>query len=127
MVSNRLVGCSIILFLIVVGARVFARWSNGLYYKGFVSKSNRWTVSINYDDGDKITLAKSDKAAVILDKIPKNRLVKIGQNVIGYWPGRVRYYPGHISGSCDYGKKYFLKFNDGDKRCQAIYEIRTVP
>ena len=115
--------------MIVVGARVFARWSNGLYYKGFVSESNQWTVSINYDDGDKITLPKCDcdKSAVILDKIPQDNLVKTGQNVIGYWPGRVRYYPGHISRSCNHGKKYFLKFNDGDERCQAIYELRTVP
>ena len=114
-------------FLIAVGARVFARWTNGLYYRGFVSKSVSLTVSINYDDGGKITLAKNDKAAVILDKIPQDNKVKIGQKVIGYWPGRVRYYPGQISKFCDDGSKYFLKFNDGDERCEAVYEIRTVP
>ena len=117
---------SIILFLITVGARVFARWTNGLYYKGFVSKSDLWSVSINYDDGDKITLSKNDKAAVILDKIPEEDQVEIDEKVIGYWPGRVRYYPGHISHLCNDGNKYFLKFDDGDERCEEIYEIRSV-
>ena len=105
---------------------MFARWTNGLYYKGFVSKSNLSSVSINYDDGDKIILPKNDKAAVILDKVSEEEKVQIGQEVIGYWPGRVRYYPGHISHLCDGGSKYFLKFNDGDERCEAVYEIRTV-
>jgi hypothetical protein len=122
------------LFLIVVGARVLARiWSyettSICYKKGFVSKSDWRTVYIHWDDGNEKPLPKSDKGAVILDKIPQDRMVKIGQNVIGYWPGyaHVRYYPGRISGSCDHGKKYFVNFNDTGKRCRAIYEIRTVP
>ena len=110
-----------------VGARVFARWTNGLFYRGFVSKSTLSTVSINYDDGDKITLPKNDNSAVILDKIPHEDEVNAGQKVIGYWPGRVRYYPGYISGPCDDGKKFYLKFDDGDERCEWIYEIRTIP
>ena len=116
---------SLIVIVIVVGARVFARWTNGLYYRGFVSNANRSTISINYDDGDKITLSKNDKTAVVLDKIPLNGGVATGQRVIGYWPNRVRFYPGHISKSCDNGKKYYLKFDDGDERCQEIFEIRT--
>ena len=111
-------------FPIAVGARVFARWTNGLYYRGFVRKVTRWTVSINYDDGDKITLSKKDKTAVVLDKIPSKRRVKIGQRVIGYWPNRI-FYPGYISKYCGNRKKYYLMFDDGDERCQEIFEIRT--
>ena len=117
----------IILFLTAVGARVFARWTNGLYYKSFVIKSSLSSVSVTYDDGDEITLPKNDKAAVILDKIPDEDQVKIAQRVIGYWPSRVRYYPGYISQLCDNGNKYLAKFDDGDERCEAIYEIRIVP
>ena len=86
--------------LITVGARVFARWTNGLYYRGFVKTSDSLTVSIHYDDGDKITLAKSDKTAVILDTIPQEDDIQQGQRVIGYWPNRVRYYPGNITHYC---------------------------
>ncbi len=73
-----------IIFLITVGARVYARWTNGLYYRGFVSRSASSTVSIRYDDGDKTTLPKNDESAVILDKIPQDFKLEIGQNVIGY-------------------------------------------
>jgi hypothetical protein len=87
------------------------------------------TVSINYDDGDKITLPKNDTAAVILDKIPTEEGVNIEQRVIGFWPNRVRYYPGYISRFCGDGirKKFYLKFDDGDERCQFVFEIRTIP
>jgi hypothetical protein len=84
------------------------------------------SVSINYDDGDKITLPKNDKAAIILDKIPEEDQIKIDEKVIGYWPGRVRYYSGHISNLCDDGNKYYMMFDDGDEYCEAIYEIRTI-
>ncbi|KAL9984721.1 hypothetical protein ACROYT_G007050 [Oculina patagonica] len=53
-----------------VGARVFARWSNGLYYRAFVVKATDSGVSIHYDDGDNIDHSKSDTAAVILDRLP---------------------------------------------------------
>ena len=112
-------------FVISVGARVFAHWTDRLYYRGFVNNSTNSTVSINYDNGDKITLSKKDKTAVVLDKIPSDGKVTIGQRVIGYWPNRARFYPGYISKMCDCGKKYYLMFDDGDERCQEIFEIRT--
>ena len=115
----------LIVIVIVVGARVFARWTNGLYYRGFVSNANRSTISINYDDGDKITLPKNDKTAVVLDKIPFDGEIAIEQRVIGYWPNHTKFYPGFISKYCDNGKKYYFKFDNGDERCQEIFEIRT--
>ena len=98
-----------------------------MYYRGFVKTSNSSTVSIYYDDGDKITLAKSDKIAVILDTLPQEDDVEQGQRIIGYWPNRVRYYPGNFTHYCSGGPNYFMKFDDGDERCQMIHEIRTVP
>ncbi|CAB3986334.1 Hypothetical predicted protein, partial [Paramuricea clavata] len=109
------------------GARVFARWTNGLYYRSFVSESTSSSVAVTYDDGVKAALSKNDKAAIILDKIPEEDQVKIDQKVIGYWPSDGEYYLGYISQLCDDGSKYFTKFDDGGERCEAIYEIRTVP
>ena len=108
-----------------VGARVFARWTNGLYYRGFVTKSNRTTVFINYDDGDTITLKKLDRKAVVLDKLPKQWQLQLGKQVIGYWPGRVRYYSGVIASKS--GCLHYVRFNDGDRRWAHLYEIRIIP
>jgi hypothetical protein len=63
------------------------------------------SVSITYDDGYQITLPKNDKAAVILDKIPEEDKIKIGQRVICYSPLYVEYSPGNISQFCDGGNK----------------------
>ena len=123
--SNRKRQYWISIFSVAVGARVFARWINGLYYRGFISQTTHLTVSINYDSGLKITLSKNDETAVVLDKKPSDGEVTIGQRVIGYWPNRVKFYPGYISKLCDNGKKYYFIFDNGDERCQDISEIRT--
>jgi len=117
-----------------VGARVFARWTNGLYYRGFVTKATSTTVFIAYDDGDTITLLKNDRTAVILDKLPCYCHVKPGQRVIGYWPGRTRYYPGVVeskestgSSNCYQKAVYHVKFDDGDQRIEDFNQIRLIP
>ncbi len=120
------------MFLFVVGARVFARLTNGSYDRGFVQEKkevvyNTSTIAIVYDDGAKITLPKNDESAVILDKIPQDSELEIGKVVIGYWPNDAKYLPGRISRSCDLGEKYFVTFDGGDERCEAIYEVRVVP
>ncbi|CAB3989668.1 Hypothetical predicted protein [Paramuricea clavata] len=104
-----------------LGSRVLARWTNKLYYRGFVTKVHSSSVFINYDDGDTITLSKSDASAVIADNLPACDDVKLGQRVIGYWPGRKRYYSGTVSAL---SSKYFVKFDDGDERWNAAYEVR---
>jgi hypothetical protein len=109
-----------------VGARVFARWTNGSYYRGFVSQSNSSTVSIVFDNTDRITFSKNDKSAVILDKIPNN--VKIGLNVIGYPGNNVKFFnPGRILKSCQYGYEMIVTFADGNERCSLRNEIRIIP
>ncbi|XP_078359533.1 uncharacterized protein LOC144644005 [Oculina patagonica] len=117
-----------------VGARVFARWTNGLYYRGFVTSATSTTVFINYDDGDTITLRRIDPAAVILDKPPCYSEVQAGQRIIGYWPRRTRYYPGVVtykrnSGitNCYQKAVYYVLFDDGDKRVEDSLQIRLVP
>ena len=118
----------ITLFLIVVGARVFARLTNGLYYRGFVQEVvySTSTIVIVYDDEVKINLPKNDESAVILDKIPQDSELEIGKVVIGNWPNDTKYLPGRISRFCVPGEKYFVIFDNGGERCEAIYEIRAV-
>ena len=115
----------IFFLLIIVGARVFARWTNGLFYRGFVSKATDSKVFINYDDGDTIWLNKTDKISVILDKLPGPKSVIPGQRVIGYWPNRVRFYPGTVISRSS--TTYFVRYDDGDERHNKIYDIRTIP
>ena len=111
-------------FLITVGARVFARWTNGLFYRGFVIKATDSKVFINYDDGDTIWLNKNDQTSVILDKLPQPKSVLPGQRVIGYWPNRVRFYPGTVISRSS--TTYFVRYDDGDERHNKIYDIRTI-
>lgn len=82
-------------------------------------------MSINYDNGRKINLSKIDKTAVVLDKIPLDGEVSVGQRLIGYWPNLVEYYPGHILKLCDSGKSYYLVFDHSGARFQDIFEVRT--
>ena len=110
---------------------MFARWTNGLYYRGFVLSATSTTVFIKYDDGDTITLDKVDRKAVILDKLPCYSDIHPGQRVIGFWPGRTLYYPGVVRTKTDTGSTdcyqrfvYDVLFDDGDERVQDFYQIR---
>ena len=130
--QNQLI--SYFFFSFLVGARVFARWTNGLYYRGFVTNATSTTVFISYDDGDTITLHKIDPTAVILDHPACYSEVHAGQRVIGFWPGRTRYYPGVVthkrisdSDNCHQKAVYHVLFDDGDKRLQDSLQIRLIP
>ena len=113
---------------------MFARKTNGLYYRGFVAQASSSSVFIRYDDGDTITLFKNDSTAVILDILPCYFNIMSGQRVIGFWPGRTRYYPGEVTykkstcGAACYQKAvYYVIFDDGDRRMQDFNQIRVIP
>lgn len=113
---------------------MFARWTNGLYYRGFVTSATQTTVTISYDDGDTITLQKNDRLAVILDSLPCYDSINPGQRVIGFWPGKTRYYPGVVRSKKDTGSVecfqkgvYDVLFDDGDQRLEDFYQIRLIP
>ena len=113
---------------------MFARWTNGLYYRGFVTSVSSTTVHVNYDDGDTITLPKTDLEAVILDTLVCYSDVRPGQRVIGFWPGRTRYYPGVVQSKVVTGNRqcfqkqvYNVAFDDGDKRKEDFNQIRLLP
>lgn len=113
---------------------MFARWTNGLYHRGFVTSVSSTTVHVNYDDGDTITLPRTDLEAVILDKLVCYTDVYPGRRIIGFWLGRTRYHPGMvqsqvITGSlkCYQKQVYIVAFDGGDKRTEDFNQIRLVP
>lgn len=67
-----------------VGARVFAWWTNGVYYHGFITSASDLNVFVNYDDGDTVTLDKPDRTTVILDVIPQMTEILLNEHVIGF-------------------------------------------
>lgn len=119
---------------ISVGARVFARFTNGLYYRGFLTNVTSTTVIISYDDGNVITLKKNDVAAVILDKLPCYHEIYPGRRIIGYWPTATCYYPGKVTSKkitggedCYQNAEYDVLFDDGDRRVEDFHQIRILP
>ncbi|XP_078361400.1 uncharacterized protein LOC144645723 [Oculina patagonica] len=107
-----------------VGARVFARWTNGLYYRAFVDSATASSLFILFDDGGTITHQKSDSTAVILDVLPSKTDLKSKPRVIAFWPGEVRYYPGVIKYEIHH--LFHVKFDDGDERDEELYQIRIL-
>ena len=119
---------------ITVGARVFARYTNGKYYRGFVDSVTSSTVHIEYDDGSTIELKMSDPSAVILEELPCYTNVDPGQRVIAHWPGKSRYYSATVkskmsrgSNACYQEDAYNVVFDDGDKITEDFNQIRLIP
>ena len=113
---------------------MFARYTNGKYYRGFVESVTPSTVDIRYDDGSSITLPMRDPSAVILDKLPCYTDVHPGQRVIAYWPGQSRYHPAKVksiisrgSNACYQKDVYNVAFDDGDEIREDFNHIRLIP
>ena len=113
---------------------MFARYTDGKYYRGFVQHITSSTVIIRYDDGSSIESKISDPAAVILDKLPCYTDVHSIQRVIAYWPGKSRYYPAQVkdkmstgSNACYQKGVYDVMFDDGDRRTEDFNQIRLIP
>ena len=117
-----------------MGARVFARYTNGKYYRGFVDSVTSSTVHIEYDDGSTTKLKMSDPSAVILEELPCYTNVDPGQRVIAHWPGKSRYYSATVkskmsrgSNACYQEDAYNVVFDDGDKITEDFNQIRLIP
>ena len=114
---------------------MFARYTNGKYYRGFVESVTSNTVHIKYDDGSSITLKKSGplggntrQAAVLhcrrawsacdsllaRDK-PDTTLLKSSPKI------------SRGSNACYQEEVYDVVFDDGDQRRENFNEIRLIP
>ena len=120
-------------FLILVGARVFARRKDNLYYRGFVKKQihygEKLYIDVELDHLGPISHQDSDERAIILDIIPSYSHVHATQRVIGHFPGYASYIPGVVvrrNEDCWQGA-YHVKFDTGEERQLDFNEIRILP
>ena len=120
-------------FLILVGARVFARRKDNLYYRGFVKKQihygEKLYIDVELDHLGPISHQASDERAIILDIIPSYSHVHATQRAIGHFPGYASYIPGVVvrrNEDCWQGA-YHVKFDTGEERQLDFNEIRILP
>ena len=120
-------------FLILVGARVFARRKDNPYYRGFVKKQihygEKLYIDVELDHLGPISHQASDERAIILDIIPSYSHVHATQRVIGHFPGYASYIPGVVvrrNEDCWQGA-YHVKFDTGEERQLDFNEIRILP
>ena len=107
---------------------MYARWTNGLYYRGVIDSDTADTVHIKFDDGDQITHKRNDLKAVVLDKTPPKDVVVQGTVVIAFWPNRAQYYPGVVA-KVDYSRQdsYYILYDDGGKGWARLDQLRIFP
>ncbi|XP_078345263.1 uncharacterized protein LOC144630767 [Oculina patagonica] len=117
-----------------VGARVFARWTNGLYYCGFVVNAADSRLYIHFDDGDNLDYSESEaEQALVLDVLPSSTQLQPNTRVIGAGPESHRYNPGVIEkvqdpepGSSSKLSSYYVKFDNEDGSNEFFYQIRVM-
>ena len=115
-----------------VGARVFAYWPNGYYYRGFVVKASDSKVLVYYDDGDNRWFDKNDpKINVILDEIPQKRYL-LAEFVLAATSDVERYASARIMkvGNRDDPKpwaKHAYYVRGIDAYWAQFYQIRQLP
>lgn len=102
---------------------MFARWTNGLYYKGIIDSETADSFHILYDDSDTINHTKTDSKAIVMDVAPPKWAVSVGTEVIAWWPNRVIYYPGRV-GIIE-PDRYYIEYDDGDKGWARLDQIRV--
>lgn len=124
---------SLISFLVLVGARVFALWKDNVYYRGFVKgrvyQGKTLYLEVQLDHSGSISHQASDKRAVVLDIIPLYTHVHATQRVIGYFPGYAAYLPGWVvkrNAHC-WKAAYRVIFDMGEERDQNFNEVRLLP
>lgn len=116
-----------------VGARVFARGIDNLYYRGFVKTTSYHGdilyIEVQLDQSGSISHQASDQRAIVLDIIPKYSHVHATQRVIGYYPGYSSYLPGTVvrrNTGC-IKSAYHVRFDMGRQREQDFNDIRILP
>ncbi|EDO30387.1 predicted protein [Nematostella vectensis] len=112
-----------------VSARVYARWTNGLFYPGSVERVGS-KIEIKFDDGDRIAHDPSDVTAIILDTSPNPGSVDRGSRVIAAWPGKSMFYLGTVDAvnrEHVYEPQYHVIYDDGDKGWVTVNQLRIVP
>ena len=110
----------------IVGDRVIARWTNNLYYAGNVTHiSDRFkTISVLFDDGDKITHPMLDVTAVFADTEPTS--INYKDHVIAPWNGSYKQYIGFVVEMGPAGT-FKVLFDDHDEAWYTKDKVRILP
>ena len=77
------------------GSFVLARKEHGFYHTGFLSKSDTHFLVFFYPEGS-VSHSVSDVTSVIVDMVPNEEDLLVGENVLAVQTGEERYQPGRI-------------------------------
>ena len=119
--------------IILVGARVFARWTDKGYYRGFVNgtsyRGQVLYIDVQLDQLGSVSHQASDERAIVLDIIPLYNHVHATQRVIGCFPGYTSYLPGWVvrRNTACWEAAYHVLFDMGKERDQDFHELRVLP
>lgn len=96
-----------------VGDRVLAQWEEEWWYPGVIVASNGAGVVVQFDDGDRATLA-NDQARPLS--------YSVGNRVYCRWKGGAAYYPGVVSAVI--GSAVAIEYDDGDQETTTLSMVR---
>ena len=114
-------------FLTAVGEKVYARWTNYVYYPGQVKNIGQDDViSVLFDDGGARSYYVTDNNGVILDVAPSADSVTLHTRVIAVWPANGKYYSATVT-KIDEGGRYNVEYDDGGKGPVDLSQMRLLP
>ena len=104
-----------------VGARVLARWGNGLWYAGAIDDERGPSRHVVFDDGDQAWVGPQDITAETDQPVGRGSKLAVGAKVMGLWTNR-QWYPGTIDQR--FGRVFHIIFDDGDKAWLDVERIK---
>jgi len=115
-----------------VGDHVLAAWRDARMYPGVVTAKTEFTVTVQWDDGDKPLEVARDRAVLLPREAaiappavaPPAGALPAGTSVAAKWGGN-SFYIATIAGT-DGSGKYLVNYGDGDKGAVAAGDIVRV-
>ena len=104
------------------GARVIAKWGNGLWYPGTIDDERGASKHVTFDDGDEAWVGPRDITEESDPADDGGGKLAIGTNVMGLWENR-QWYPGAIDER--FGRVWRGRFNDGDEAWMGSERLKT--
>lgn len=95
------------------GSTVAAKWSDGKWYLGYIAKINKTSYDVNYADGDKSSVSKSDIIPV------SKTTFKKGDKVMAVWSDGAQFYDGVVVKTEKDGA--VIKWDDGSSESLVEY------
>ena len=115
-----------------VGARVWALYlsrGNSFYYRGFVSKVDKFGVYVLFDDGDTASFRFADLSdGVVLDELPQAGRSYKNSQVIAYWPGdgKNKFFKGTVTAEKLLVISVYYVKSELRNRWEQMYQLRPM-